>query len=213
MAIASLSRFTVPLDSDQSASTQGLLMPKLKYRFRVTLQNFGVSSTTTELSKQVIDFKRPTLSFDDILIDVYNSRVKLAGKPAWSESVLNVRDDATGQVQKLVGQQLQKQFDFYEQSSAAAGVDYKFTTRCEILDGGNGGFEPVVLETWELYGCYIKQADYGNLDYKANEPATIALTLLFDNAIQSPNTLDNGVGERVGRPNPMNTLSTGGPAR
>jgi len=213
MAIASLSRFTVPLDSDQSASTQGLLMPKLKYRFRVTLQNFGVSTTTTELSKQVIDFKRPTVAFEDIVLDVYNSKVHLAGKPTWSETSLTVRDDATGQVQKLVGQQMQKQFDFYEQASAAAGVDYKFTARCEIMDGGNGGYDPVILETWELYGCYIKNADYGNLDYKANEPATIALTIRFDNAIQSPNTLDNGIGEHVGRPNPLNTLSTGAQVR
>ena len=34
MAVSSLSRMTVPLASDQSASTQGVLMPKLKYRFR-----------------------------------------------------------------------------------------------------------------------------------------------------------------------------------
>jgi hypothetical protein len=199
MAIASLTRFTVPLSSDQSATTQGLLMPKLSYRYRVELINFGVSSTTTELSKQVMTFKRPTVTFDDILIDVYNSRVKLAGKPSWSETSLQVRDDATGQVQKLVGQQLQKQFDFYEQASAVAGIDYKFTARCEILDGGNGAFEPVVLETWELYGCYIKSADYGQLDYKTNDPATITMSILFDNAIQTPATRDNGVGENVGR--------------
>ena len=30
MSISSLSRFTVPLASDQSASNQGMLMPKLK---------------------------------------------------------------------------------------------------------------------------------------------------------------------------------------
>lgn len=213
MAIASLSRFTVPLDSDQSASTQGLLMPKLKYRFRVTLLNFGANAATTELSKQVMDFKRPNPTHEEIVLDVYNSKVKLAGKVNWADTTLNLRDDATGQVQKIVGQQMQKQFDYYEQASAAAGVDYKFTLRCEILDGGNGGFEPVVLETWELYGCFVKSADYGNLDYKENAPATIALTIAYDNAIQSPNTLDNGIGENVGRPSPMNTLSTGAQVR
>lgn len=197
MAIASLTRFTVPLASDQSASTQGLLMPKLKYRFRVTLENFGISSTTTELSKQVIDFKRPSVKFDDILIDVYNSRMHLAGKPLWSETTLNVRDDATGAVQKIVGEQLQKQFDFYEQASAVSGIDYKFLTRCEILDGGNGAFAPVVLETWELYGCYLSNVDYQNLDYKENAPATIAMNILFDNALQIPG--DTGVGMNVGR--------------
>ena len=41
MSIASLSRFTVPLASNQSSSTQGMLMPKLKYRFRVSFENFG----------------------------------------------------------------------------------------------------------------------------------------------------------------------------
>ena len=41
MAVSSLSKMTVPLASDQSASTQGLLMPKLKYRFRVMFENFG----------------------------------------------------------------------------------------------------------------------------------------------------------------------------
>lgn len=197
MAIASLTRFTVPLASDQSASTQGTLMPKLSYRYRVTLENFGVSSSTTELSKQVMNFKRPNVSFEDIVIDVYNSKIKLAGKPNWSDTSLQVRDDATGQVQKLVGEQLQKQFDFYEQASAVAGIDYKFVLRCEILDGGNGAFEPVVLETWELYGCYLKGADYGGLDYKENSPATITMSINFDNAVQTP--LDSGVGKNVGR--------------
>jgi hypothetical protein len=40
MAISTLSKITVPLASDSSSSTQGLLMPKLQYRFRVTLENF-----------------------------------------------------------------------------------------------------------------------------------------------------------------------------
>ena len=42
MAVASLSKFTVPLANNQSADSQGLLMPKLKYRFRATFVNFGV---------------------------------------------------------------------------------------------------------------------------------------------------------------------------
>ena len=42
MAVSSLTRMTVPLASDQSAANQGLLMPKLKYRFRTVFENFGV---------------------------------------------------------------------------------------------------------------------------------------------------------------------------
>ena len=105
---------------------------------------------------------------------------------------MNVRDDALGTVSRLVGEQLQKQFDFFEQSSAAAGIDYKFTLRCEMLDGGNGVDTVSVLETWELYGCYLSTVNYNDLNYAESAPVTIAMTISFDNALQTP--LGNGVG-------------------
>ena len=206
MAISTLSKLTVPLDSNASASSQGLLMPKLQYRFRVTLENFGVSTPTTELTKQVVDVTRPTVSFDQITLDAYNSRVYLAGKHTWDPISLNLRDDVSGQVQKLVGEQLQKQFDFYEQSSAASGADYKFVTRIEILDGGNGANEVNVLETFELYGCYVENANYNQLAYNSSEAATVTLSIRYDNAIQPPQ--GTGIGTAVGRT--INTLVTGG---
>jgi hypothetical protein len=191
MPASALQRFTVPLNTSDSASAQGMLMPKLKYRFRVMFEGFGVSSPTTELTKQVIDFKRPDVSFEDIVLDVYNSKIKLAGKHNWSDATVTLRDDATGAASRLVGEQLQKQFDFYEQSSAASGIDYKFVTRCEMLDGGNGSVTPNVLETWVLHGCYLKQADYGDVNYSSGtDPVTITLTIAFDNALQLP--LDTG---------------------
>ena len=205
MSITTLSKLTVPLASDQSASTQGLLMPKLKYRFRVTLEGFGFNTPITELTKQVQDITRPTLQFTNIPIDVYNSKVNLAGKPEWQPISINVRDEVTGSVQKLFGEQLQKQFDFYEQASASSGIDYKFTTRIEMLDGGNGMFTPNILETWELYGCFVQSANYNQLAYSANEVVTITLNIQFDNAIQSP--LSTGVGTNVGRT--LGALSTG----
>jgi len=196
---------TVPLASDQSASTQGLLMPKLKYRFRTVFENFGVSTPRTELTKQVVDFTRPSVSFDDITIDLYNSKMRMAGKHTWEDATVNLRDDAGGNVSKLVGEQLQKQFDFMEQSSASAGIDYKFITRCEVLDGGNGANEPVVLETWELYGCYLTTVNYNDLTYATSEPATVTLNIRFDNAVQTP--LSSGVGTGVGRA--LGTVVTG----
>jgi hypothetical protein len=195
MAIATLNKFSVPLAG--APQNQGMLMPKLKYRFRVTLQNFGVGGNTTEITKMVVDFTRPTITFDDIPIDTYNSKIFMAGKHTWSDATLNIRDDANGNVTKLVGEQLQKQFDFFEMSSAASANDYKFVTVCEILDGGNGAFTPNVLETWELYGCYLKAANYNNVAYNANEAATIALTIKFDNAQQTAQ--GTGVGINVGR--------------
>jgi hypothetical protein len=205
MAISTLSKLTVPLASDQSASAQGMLMPKLKYRFRVTLESFGFNTPTTELTKQVQDITRPTVAFDPITIDIYNSRVYLAGKHTWTPVSLNCRDDVTGAVSKLFGEQLQKQFDFFEQASAASGIDYKFLTKIEILDGGNGSQVPNVLETWELYGCYLENVNYNNLAYNANEPVLITASIKYDNAIQKP----DGSGVGVTRTRTTNTSATG----
>lgn len=197
MATASQSLFNMTVASDNVANSQGLLMPKLTYRFRALFLNFGVGGSTTELTKQVMDITRPQVNFDEVQLDVYNSRIYLAGKHAWQETTINLRDDAQGNISKLVGQQLQKQMDFVEQASAATGQDYKFQLNYEVLDGGNGVLTPNVLETWELYGCFIKSANYNNLDYKTSDPVTIQLSVRFDNAIQSP--LTSGVGTNVGR--------------
>ena len=197
MAVSSLQRMTVPLASDQSSPTQGLLMPKLKYRFRVMFENFGVSTPRTELTKQVVNIARPNLTFEEIALPIYNSTLKLAGRHAWADITCSLRDDASGAVSRLVGEQLQKQMDFLEMSSAASGIDYKFTTKVEVLDGGNGANEPVVLETWELYGCYLKAANYGDLNYGSNEAATIEMSIAYDNANQTPE--GTGVGTEVGR--------------
>ena len=208
MAISTLSKLTVPLDSNASASNQGLLMPKLQYRFRVSLENFGVSTPTTELTKQVVDVTRPNVSFEQITLDAYNSKVYLAGKHTWDPITLTLRDDVSNNVQKLVGEQLQKQFDFYEQSSAASGADYKFVTRIEILDGGNGANDVNVLDTFELYGCYLESTNYNQLAYATSDAVTITLNIRYDNAIQTPQ--GTGVGTAVGRT--VNTLVTGGGA-
>jgi len=205
MATSSLTNFTVPLSTNQSASSQGLLMPKLKFRFRVTFLNFGITQPTTELTKQIVSFKRPTLSFEQIEIPVYNSKVYLAGKPTWAEVTCQIRDDASGEVTKRVGEQMQKQFDFFEQSTASSGIDYKFQTILEILDGGNGANTPNVLETWELYGCYLMSADYGDNNYGSNEPMTVDLSIRYDNALQTPT--GSGIGATVTRT--LGTVITG----
>jgi hypothetical protein len=201
MAISSLSKFTVPLDgTGQSAASQGLLMPKLKYRYRVVFIGFGAGNDTHEMTKQVMTAGRPGVQFENVELAVYNSKINYAGRYTWADVQLVLRDDMTNAVSKLVGQQIQKQFDFFEQSSASSGSDYKFQTNIEILDGGNGAYTPVVIERFELYGCYLQNTVYQQADYKSSEPMDITLTLKYDNALQTDAAGNNvGIGSAVGR--------------
>ena len=204
MASASLLNFTVPLsDLGVPVSGQGLIFPKLKYRFRVLLNGFGaIGAATTEITKQTIDFKRPTVSFEEQTIDTYNSKIHYAGKPTWSESALTLRDDMQGSVQTIVGQQMQKQFDFLNQASASSASDYKFELLCQMLDGGNGIEEPIILETWDLVGCFVKSADYDQVQYDQSGPVQVKLSIVFDNALQSA----SGIGSPVIRTNGISSI-------
>ncbi len=194
MSVASLTKFTVPISG---AGSQGTLMPKMKYRYRAILENFGVTTPRSEITKNVIDITRPTASFENQILDVYNSRINILGKHTWETVTINLRDDVNGEMTRRVGEQMQKQFDFFEQMSSVSGIDYKFTMKYEMLDGGNGATSPNVLETWELYGAYIESVNYNDMNYTSSEPATISMTIRYDNALNTP--IGQGIGATVTR--------------
>ena len=179
-ASASLANMTVP----NSGAGTTLLMPKLQFRFRVRFNGFGTNADVGTLTRQVIDCSRPNVTFQEITMPIYNSTMYLSGKHQWQPMTINLRDDAQGNISTAIGSQMQKQLDMLEQASATAGIDYKFETVIEMLDGGNGGTEPTVLETWSLSGCFVQVANYNTLNYGTNDVVTIALTIRFDNAAQ-----------------------------
>ena len=201
MPITTLQNISVPTEG--AGSNSSLLMPKLQYRFRVLLDSFGTTGGpdgTREVSRQVVDVTRPNVSFEQMTIDAYNSRTYLAGKHTWEPITLTLREDANNNVQKVVGQQLQKQFDFFEQSSAVSSGTYKFQTRIEILDGGNGANGANVIDRFQLVGCYLESANYNSLAYATNEAVTTTLAIRYDNAIQfGSDESFEGIGEAVTR--------------
>lgn len=202
-----LNYMSVPGDGSHTT----LLMPKLKYRFRVGFTNFGAGSDITQLTNQVVDVTRPKGNFENIVLDVYNSKINIAGRHTWDPISLTLRDDMSGNIATAVGKQLQKQFDYYEQESAYAASDYKFRMTIEMLDGTNQKGTDAQLDVWELGGCYIQSFDNGNLAYNANEAATIQLTIYFDNAILKKvggTTLNSTDWNHIGNESPKTNNAT-----
>jgi len=196
------SKFGVPI-TGQTGS--GILMPKLKYRFRVSLlNNFGGNAETKVLTQNVQSVKRPTIQVEEQIIDSYNSRSYIQGKHTWEPITITVRDDITNQVAKLVGAQVQRQLNHFQQSTPASGSDYKFDTQIEILDGVNAG----ASEVWFLEGCFLTNVDYSDSDYSANDPVQVIMTVRYDNAIHFEG--DNDVNGRTVSGNPFpETVETG----
>jgi len=202
MPITTLTNISIPTE-DGGGSNSSLLMPKLQYRFRVLFENFGTTGGADgirEITRQVVDVTRPNLSFEQMTIDAYNSRSYLAGKHTWDPITITLREDANNNVQKIIGQQLQRQFDFFEQSSAVSGGTYKFITKIEILDGGNGANGSNVIDRFQLVGCYLESANYNTLAYATSDAVTTTLSIRYDNAIQyGADEQFTGVGEVVSR--------------
>ncbi len=180
--MGTINKFGVPLGPGglDIGSRGGIFQPKLKYRFRVRTVSFGPTGpkTQVDLTQQVMNVGKPKISQEEVVIDSYNSKAWVAGKHTWEAIQLVVRDDITNAVSKLVGHQLQKQLNHFEQTAPVAGVNYKFATFIETMDGGNN----VVQETWVLEGCWLQNVDYDALDYATSDVQMITMTVRFDSA-------------------------------
>lgn len=193
--IETRSKFGVPVTG---AAGSGILMPKLKYRFRVTfLGNFGGAPEARTLTQNIQSVVRPKINFEEVLLESYNSKITVQGKHTWEPINVMIRDDISNSVTKLVGAQIQRQLNHFQQTTPAAGNDYKFDMQIEILDGVNAG----ASEVWFLEGCFLQNVDYADTDYSANEPVMITLNVKYDNATHYQG--DNDVNGRVDGGNPF----------
>lgn len=176
--MANLNKFGVPV----GGTTSTVLMPKLTYRFRVTFNNIGGQADSKTLTHQIVSVTRPTLSHEPVTLDVYNSRVYLAGKHTWEAITITVRDDVENNVISLIDKQMQNQIDHHEQSAPLAGAQYKFSTVIETLDGTNDDAGPTTLDTWTLGGCFVTNVAYAEGNYATSDPMQVTLTVQYDNA-------------------------------
>lgn len=199
--MANLAKFGIPLDGNKL----GILQPKQKYRFRVVWQNFGENNGLREMTANVVSCSRPKIGFEEIKLDSYNSVAYIAGKHTKETVEIKLRDDITNSVVSSVGAQIQKQMNHYEQTSAVAGINYKFSMEIHSMDGTDNE----QLESWVLDGCFLTGAQYDEGDYGSGEAQMVTLTVRYDVATQvaGPNT---NQGTTVGG-NPFpNIVSPGG---
>lgn len=167
----------------------GILQPKAKNKWRVIFNGLGGTSGATagtgnSLSLQAITVSRPSLDFDEVPLDRYNSRAYVAGKHTFDPCSITIEDDITNRASNAIQTQLEMQQRLIGASgpwlnSAATASSYKFGTILELLDGNE-----TVTETWKLEGCWIKSTNWDDLDFSDGGKVTIQLSIRFDHARQ-----------------------------
>lgn len=167
----------------------GILHPKHKNRWRCIFVGLGGTlganaGVPNELSMQVVTVTRPSLSYEDVQLDRYNSRAYVAGKHTFEPCNMTVEDDMTNKATNAIQTQLESQQRLIGATgpwlnTEATAFSYKFGMQLEMLDGNEA-----VVEQWKYEGCYLSAVDWTDLDYSTGEKVTINLTVRFDHARQ-----------------------------
>jgi len=188
--MATLSQVGIPL------SGNGILHPKHRNRFQIQFVN--LLGDGNNITRQVVQCNRPTVSFEEVTLHRYNSIAFVAGKHSWEEFQVTLEDDLTGLASSAIQSQLERQQRLIGSdhasgqwlNTAATASAYKFSAVLEMLDGNEGS-----AEKWIMEGCWIKSASYGDLDYSSADQIQIQLNIRYDHAWQ---TLNNNVAGATG---------------
>lgn len=121
---------------------------------------------------------RPQYTTEEVELPFINSRRYVAGVTKFSEMACTLYDPIAPSGAQQVMEWIRLHFESVSGRSGYADF-YKRDVQLKMLD-------PVgtVIELWDIKGCWIKEAKFGELDYTNNgEAQEIELTLRFDNAV------------------------------
>lgn len=184
----------------------GVLHPKAKNRWRAIFVGLGGilgsnSSVPNDLSLQVITFTRPSLTYEEIQLDRYNSRVWVAGKHNFEPLTVTVEDDITNRATNAIQTQLERQQRLIGANgpwlnTEATALGYKFGVRLEQLDGNE-----TVVEVWKYEGSWFTAVDWGDADYATGDKMVITLTVRYDHVRQTliPAVTGSAIGGLIAR--------------
>jgi hypothetical protein len=106
-----------------------------------------------------------------------NSRRYLAGKLNYDAISVTLYDPIAPSGAQQVMEWVRTHTETVSGRSGYADF-YKRDCQLKMLD-------PVgtVVELWDLKGCFLTSAQFGDLDYGTEDPTEIALTIRFDNCV------------------------------
>jgi hypothetical protein len=146
--------------------------PKRKNRF---ILRFPSSMGINEW--YVTSSARPSAKINSTEIQFLNTSTYVAGRFVWEEMKITFKDP----IGPSASQALMEWFRLHAESVTgrmgyAAG--YKKDIELEMLDPTG-----VVIEKWIIQGCFLTSLNFGDLDYKADDLASIDCSIRMDRCI------------------------------
>jgi hypothetical protein len=138
---------------------------------RFVMQIDGIDSYLVKAAQ------RPTITFEPVVLDHINVKRKLKGKGEWQDITITLYDP-------IVPSGAQKVMEWVRLShESITGRDGYADFYKKDLDFYMLGPVGDKIEQWKIKGAFILSANFGDVAFDSNEPATIELTLAMDYAI------------------------------
>ena len=143
--------------------------PKMKNRYVMEIENIP--------SYLVKAANRPTIQFETVKLDHINVYRKIKGKGEWQDITITLYDPIVPSAAQSVMDWIRLGHESITGRDGYADFYKKDITFYMLGPVGDK------IEQWTLKGAFIQQANFGDLAFDSNEPATIELTLAYDYAI------------------------------
>ncbi len=143
--------------------------PKMKNRYVMEIENIP--------SYLVKAANRPSIQFEPIVLDHINVKRKLKGKGDWQDVTITLYDPIVPSAAQAVMDWIRLGHESITGRDGYADFYKKDITFYMLGPVGDK------IEQWTLKGAFIQSANFGDLSFDSNEPATIELTLTYDYAI------------------------------
>ena len=142
--------------------------PKLKNRYIFEIG--GIPAFTIKTAQ------RPQITFDEVTLEHMNITKYVKGKGRWQPITITLYDPIVPSAASAVVEWLRLH---HESSTGRDGYQdfYKKNVNFKVL-GPVGD----IVEKWTLYGTYIQDATFGDLDFTTSDPVEITLQLRYDYA-------------------------------
>ena len=143
--------------------------PKMKNRYVMEID--GIPSYLVKAAA------RPSIQFETIVLDHINIKRKLQGKGDWQDITITLYDPIVPSGAQSVMEWVRLGHESITGRRGYADFYKKDITFYMLGPVGDK------IEQWTIKGAFIQSANFGDLSFDSNEPATIELTLSYDYAI------------------------------
>jgi len=143
--------------------------PKMKNRYIMEID--GIQSYLVKAGN------RPQINFEKVTLDHINVKRQLKGKGEWQDLEITLYDPIVPSGAQAVMEWVRLG---HESITGRRGYADFYKKDIDFYMLGPVGDK---IEQWKLKGAFIVSANFGDVSFDSNEPATIELSLAYDYAI------------------------------